>query len=224
MSISGVGDAASTTLVQPDDAVGSQELDRNDFMTLFITQLQYQDPSKPMDSNEMASQLAQFSNMEATTKMSDNMEKLLDFQVSQNNLQLLGLLDSQVQIAGNMMAVKDGTVTPTEFDIAGATDTVRLQVFDMADHLVWQEDKGGLAAGVYELDWDGKDLVGNTVADGPYYYKVKAYGATGQEVNVDYTTTGQVTGVKFDDGAAKITIDGYIDVGPDEIVKVQVRN
>jgi len=67
--------------------VGKSSLDRDDFMTLFITQMQHQDPLEPMDSTDMASQLAQFSNMEATMKMSDNLEKLLGYQVSQNNLQ-----------------------------------------------------------------------------------------------------------------------------------------
>jgi flagellar basal-body rod modification protein FlgD len=212
---------STSTLVQPKDATGSSSLDQGDFMTLFITQLQYQDPMKPMDNYEMASQLAQFSNMQATTKMSDDLEKLLDFQTSQNNMGLLTLLDNQVQVAGNMMAVKDGAVTPTEFDLTEATDTVTLQVYDMADHLVWQEDKGGLSAGAYELDWDGKNLAGNLVEDGAYYYKVKAYGATGQTVDVNYTTTGQVTGVSFADGAATLTVDGFIEVGPDEILKVQ---
>ncbi len=220
MSITGANNTA-TSLVQPAHAVGSKSLDQGDFMTLFITQLQYQDPMKPMDNYEMASQLAQFSNMQATTKMSNNMEKLLDFQTSQNNLQLLGMLDKQVQVAGNMMAVKKGAVTPTEFDLKDATDTCKIQVFDAADHLVWQEEKGGLAAGSYELDWDGKNLSGNSVADGAYHYKVKAFGSTGQTVDADYTTTGQVTGVSFANGTAKLTIDGFIEVGPDEILKVQ---
>ncbi len=219
MSISNVNNSPSS-LVQPKNAVGSKSLDQSDFMTLFIKQLQYQDPMKPMDNYEMASQLAQFSSMQATTKMSDNIEKLLNSQTSQNNLQLLGLLGNKVQVAGDMMAVKGGAVTPTEFNLSGATNTVKLQVFDAADHLVWQEDKGGLPAGPYELDWDGKNLAGSAVADGSYYYKVNAYGSTGQMVDVNYKTTGKVTGVNFTDGLAKLTIDGYIEVGPDEILKV----
>ena len=220
MSISNVNNSASS-LVQPKNAVGSKSLDQSDFMTLFIKQLQYQDPMKPMDNYQMASQLAQFSNMQATTKMSDNMEKLLASQTSQDNLQLLGMLGNKVQVAGDMMAVKDGAVTPTEFDLKDATDMVTLQVYDAADHLVWQEDKGGLPAGAYELDWDGKDRAGNTAADGAYHYEVKAYGSTGQTVDVDYTTTGTVTGVNFSDGAAKLAVDGYIEVTPDDILKVK---
>ncbi|MBU4033262.1 MAG: hypothetical protein KKG34_00565, partial [Proteobacteria bacterium] len=87
------------------NTVGKSTLDRNDFMTLFITQMQHQDPLEPMDSTDMASQLAQFSNMEATMKMSDNLEKLLGYQVSQNNLQLLTLIGKEVQAYGNTIGV-----------------------------------------------------------------------------------------------------------------------
>ena len=102
MTVTGISAATQTELPK---GVGSADLDRTDFMTLFITQMQYQDPMKPMDSYEMASQLAQFSNMEATMKMSDNMEELLAYQTSQNNLQLLTLLDKNVETQTNQVAV-----------------------------------------------------------------------------------------------------------------------
>lgn len=222
MSISATSDSSSTSIQQPANAVGSKSLNQDDFMKLFITQLQYQDPMKPMDNYEMASQLAQFSNMEATTKMSDNMEKLLNYQTSQNNLQLLSLLGNQVQTSGNQMSVKDGTTTPTEFDLANAADTVKVQVFNAAKQLVWQEDKGGLAAGAYELDWDGKDLAGNQVPDGAYSYEVQALDPTGQSVDVTYKTTGNVTGLNYAaDGTAKLAIDGYLEVTPSDILTVK---
>ncbi|NOX26479.1 MAG: flagellar hook assembly protein FlgD [Deltaproteobacteria bacterium] len=221
MSITGAGSTAASTLVQPKNAVGSKSLNQSDFMKLFITQMQYQDPLKPMDNYQMASQLAQFSNMQATTRMSENTKKLLDFQTSKNNLQLLGLLNNQVQINGSKMAVNDGKVTPTEFNLKDATNNVQVQVFNAAGSLVWQEDKGGLSAGAYQLDWGGKNLAGKAAPDGLYSYKVNAFDAAGQIVDVDYKTTGKVTGVNFAGGKAKITIDGHIEASPDEILTVQ---
>src|SRR3989338_10850788 len=112
--------------------VGKKTLDRNDFMTLFITQMQHQDPLEPMDSTDMASQLAQFSNMEATMKMSDNLEKLLGYQVSQNNLQLLTLIGQEVQGAGNTMGVVEGKVSTTQYTLADAADSCRIEIYDSA--------------------------------------------------------------------------------------------
>ncbi len=97
MAVTSATDVPTYTPPPDFPAVGKKDLDESDFMKLFITQLQYQDPSKPMDTNEMASQLAQFSSMQATMKMSDGMDNLLAYQKSQNNLQLLNLLNTDVQ-------------------------------------------------------------------------------------------------------------------------------
>ncbi len=219
MSISSVTD--STILAQPDNAVGNKELGRSDFMTLFITQLQYQDPMKPMDSYEMASQLAQFSNMEATMKMSGSMDKMLEYQTSQNNLQVLSLLDSEVQVEGNMMGVKSGEVSTNQFAISEQTESVAVEIYDSANRMVWQQDMGSLSADVYELAWDGNNSAGEEVADGAYRYVVKAYGFNGELVDVGYTSTGTVTGIQFKDGAAMLTLDDYIETSVGEILKVK---
>ncbi|HFQ80589.1 MAG TPA: flagellar hook assembly protein FlgD [Desulfobacterales bacterium] len=220
MSISGVANTTSSTLVQPKDAVGSKSLHESDFMKLFITQLQYQDPMKPMDNYQMASQLAQFSNMQATTKMSDNMKKLLDYQTSQNNLQLLSLLNTKVLVSGDKIGVKGGTPGLGDFTLSDASNTTTVQVYNNNDQLVWQEDRGGLAAGHYDLKWDGKDMFGKTVPDGAYYYKVKALDATGHVVDVDSKSSGLVTGVDFSGASPAITLDGHIQVGADDIQQV----
>ena len=50
----------------------SAEKQRMDFMKLLITQMQNQNPFEPMDNNEMAAQLAQFSQLELSEKMNNN--------------------------------------------------------------------------------------------------------------------------------------------------------
>lgn len=218
MSITGI---AQSTLVQPENAVGQKDLQKSDFMTLFITQLQYQDPMEPMDSYEMASQLAEFSNMEATMKMSDNMEKLLEYQTSQNNLQLLSLLDSEVQVSGNSIGVVDGKTTPTEFVLNDNAESVVVEIYDIGDHVVWQDDLGGQGPGAYKIDWDGLDMAGNQVSDGPYKYIVKAINVSGAALDVDYRTTGIVTGIDFEGGVVSMILDDYIEAGVSDIIKVK---
>ncbi len=211
----------STTLVQPANAVGKKDLNQTDFMTLFITQLQYQDPMKPMDSYEMASQLAQFSNMEATTKMSDNMQKLLDFQTSQNNLQALSLLGNSVQMTGDGIAVAGGTVSPTDFTMADAPATVQVTVSDASNTPVWSTNLPPKGAGAtYTVNWDGKNAAGTQVADGAYTYQVKAMSATGADLPVTYHSTGKVTGVNFASTGTTLTVDNANQVNLSDVIKV----
>jgi len=219
MDITGINQTA--TLVQPEDAVGKKELDRNDFMELFIAELQYQDPMDPMDNYEMASQMAQFSTMDATLKMNESMEKLLDYQTSQNNLQLLNLLGSEIQVEGNGMGVVGGEATSTEFILDQPAEAIKIEIFDEAGHLVWQEVSGGMGAGAYELEWDGLDFAGNPVPDGAYYYEVTALDGAGEKVDVQYRSTGKVTGVSFEDGGATLTMDEYIGAGVADVIKVR---
>ncbi|MFA6465155.1 MAG: flagellar hook capping FlgD N-terminal domain-containing protein, partial [Desulfurivibrionaceae bacterium] len=144
---------ASTTSTLPTQdtttlsTVGKSSLDRDDFMTLFITQMQHQDPLEPMDSTDMASQLAQFSNMEATMKMSDNLEKLLGYQVSQNNLQLLTLIGKEVQGTGNTMGVVDGKVATTQYTLADAAESCRIEIYDSAGRMADTIELGYVASG-----------------------------------------------------------------------------
>lgn len=221
MAISAVSGTASG-LVQPENAVGKKDLKKDDFMKLFITQLQYQDPMKPMDSYQMASQLAEFSNMEATTKMSDNMEALLNYQVSQNNLQLMTLLGNDAQVLGNGMSVVEGKVSPTDFvleDVPG--DVMHVTIYDASDHPVWQQDVAANGAGTYEVKWDGKKSNGEAIEDGLYHYQVEASSPTGDELKVVYRSTGKVTDISFDNGAATLTIDGQIKANISDVVKVK---
>jgi len=202
------------------EPVGKSSLDRADFMTLFITQLQYQDPMKPMDSYEMASQLAQFSTMEATMQMSDNMEKLLDYQVSQNNLQLLSLIGKNIETFGNEIGVTGGEVAKTSYVLEDASAFTMVYIYNSAGHLVRTYDMGYQDAGRQTLAWDGKDNSGQLVADGLYIYKVDALAADGAEIGVETRASGKVTGLEFESGRAAITVSGHAIKYVSDIIQV----
>jgi len=223
MAVSAATSTTTTTgLTQPENAVGKKDLKKDDFMKLFITQLQYQDPMKPMDSYQMASQLAQFSNMEATTKMSDNMEKLLNYQTSQNNLQLMSLLGNEAQVSGNGMGVVGGKASATDFVMKDVpSGTMHLTIYDASNLPVWRQDIASHGAGTYKIEWDGKDSLGKQVADGLYHYQVEASSPTGDALEVGYRSTGKVTDISYENGAATLTLDGQIQAGVGDVVKVK---
>ncbi|MEL3960524.1 flagellar hook assembly protein FlgD [Lysinibacillus endophyticus] len=65
---------------------GTNELGKDAFLQILITQLQNQDPTQPMDDKEFISQMAQFSSLEQMQNMTTAMEKLLE---SQQQTQLM---------------------------------------------------------------------------------------------------------------------------------------
>ena len=56
----------------------NEEMGQREFLLLFTTQLQNQNPLDPMDNEAFVAQLAQFSQLEATVSMSDSIESMVD--------------------------------------------------------------------------------------------------------------------------------------------------
>ena len=78
---------ASTNQPKISKTGDNSSLGKDAFLNILITQLQNQDPTKPMDDKEFISQMAQFSSLEQMQNMTTAMQNLL---VSQNETQLMG--------------------------------------------------------------------------------------------------------------------------------------
>lgn len=61
----------------PVSAIASASGIQMDYMKLLMTQLQNQDPLEPLSNNEMASQLAQFSQLQQLESMNSNFAEVL---------------------------------------------------------------------------------------------------------------------------------------------------
>ncbi len=79
-----------------------------DYMKLLITQLQNQNPLEPLDNNEMASQLTQFSQLQQLETMNQSFERILT-SVERNYGD--SLLDKEVSFA---VETETGTVDTQE--------------------------------------------------------------------------------------------------------------
>jgi flagellar basal-body rod modification protein FlgD len=90
MAIDSIGAIGNRETVAAQANVGLE-----DFLRLFLTQLNYQDPLEPVDNREFLAQLAQFSSVELANRSNENAEALLDV----NNLsQSIGLLGRAVNV------------------------------------------------------------------------------------------------------------------------------
>jgi flagellar basal-body rod modification protein FlgD len=74
-----------------------------DFMTLLVTELQNQNPLEPMDNQQMAAQLAQFTQLELSEKMNTNLETINET-IGGMNLGFQGaMLMAQVDYAKSLL-------------------------------------------------------------------------------------------------------------------------
>jgi flagellar basal-body rod modification protein FlgD len=65
-------------------------LDFQSLLRIILTQLTYQDPLKPMDNFQFVSQLAQFSQLQQSQSLNDQITSLLSAQAAQQATSLLG--------------------------------------------------------------------------------------------------------------------------------------
>lgn len=117
MAIDSIGGATGAAGQVAQQAVVNQE----DLFRILLTQLNYQDPLKPMDNAEFIAQLAQFTSLEQARQSNQNVEALLKMQAAD---QSIGLIGKTVEVA-TATAREVGEVTTIAFNEGSPQLTVR---------------------------------------------------------------------------------------------------
>ena len=192
---------------------GSQQtLGKDDFLQLLVTKLQYQDPLKPMEDENFIAQLAQFSTLEQMNNISEgiktsNQWDFLQMQ-SLNNVMASGLIGREVT-ADFSGVYLDATNQPRiSYTLDRDASAIRYEVRNEQGNLVATLDEENVEAGAGSIRWDGKDDLGNRMAEGYYTIKATATAADGSMFTPTLEITGVVSTVKYHDGAAYVLING----------------
>lgn len=196
------------------DKVQSQ---KNMFLNLLIKQLQYQDPMNPVENTEFASQLAQFSQLEAMTDMSSNILEMTQYQNSMNSMQAASFIGKQVSASGNTIAYSGGE-SSIDFNLEGNTSNVTVTIYNSQGTIVRTMNMKDVLEGDATCTWDGKDNGGDAVNPGTYYFSLNATDYSGAAVNSTTYANGTVTGIKFVNGTI------YLQVGDKQITLSQITS
>lgn len=118
MTIATIGNAGTaTTPTNPAANIGIQ-----DFLRILTTQLNNQDPLKPMDNTEFVAQLAQFTALQESQQTNDKLDSLLNIQSA---AQSVGLIGRTVTLSASG-STQSGSVTALDFSSGQAQLSVRL--------------------------------------------------------------------------------------------------
>lgn len=93
-----------------------------DFVRILVSQLNNQDPLKPMDNQEFMTQLAQFTALEQSRQLNQNLEALL---AVQSTTQSVGLIGRTVDVAADTGTVS-GSVIQLDFSTGEPRMSVRV--------------------------------------------------------------------------------------------------
>ncbi len=178
------------------DLQKNKMLDLKAFLTMFTTQLEHQDPLNPMQSYELAAQLAQFSTVEQLIKANTYLEEGAQYLSSINNMEAIGLTDKYVKGFTDLITVKNGTPQDLNFTMENK-GIVTIKIYDQSGKLIRSLDKGQLDKGSYSIGWDGLDNYGNKVPDGDYRVEIEVINEKGQKQVIYPDAEGKVTSLKF---------------------------
>jgi len=179
---------------------------------MLITELKNQDPTNPLQSTDLAAQLAQFSQVSELQTMNTNIQNStkanLVLTQSINNTMAATLIGKEVKVNSSSIAY-DGTTQPSVgVTLSGNAAVVKVQIKDSTGNVVRTIDAGPKLTGDSTITWDDKDDSGNQVQAGKYTFSVTATDSAGNAVSSTSYALGVVQGVKYGSSGTVLIVNG----------------
>ena len=173
-------------------------LGKDDFLKLFVSQIQNQDPLDPKDGAEMASQLAQFNSLEQMLNMNQGLEQLASQIKKGHKLSLVEAIGKGIRVSdGRVLLTKNG---PSEAKVVVNDGVIRshMKVKDDNGNLVTERDLGSLPPGEHQLPWDGKTTENLKASPGIYHVSIEGEGKNGHMTKLTVVSQVKIKGINMD--------------------------
>lgn len=192
--------SSTTKTTDTSSALSSLSQNYTSFLKMLTTQLQNQDPTKPMDANEMTNQLVQYANVEQNISTNTKLDKLITLQQQGTSSTNLAYLGRTIIYKGDEFSYTDTTKSATlSYELESSAKKVRVDILDSKDRIIRSMDGETSAGTKHIVTWDGKDASGNTVQAGTYRINIAP---TAQQADTTIKATtytfGTVSGVQYD--------------------------
>ena len=195
------------------------KLGKNEFLKLLVTQLRYQDPMNPLQGEQMAAQLAQFSSLEQLVNIGD----ALKTQQTGNDALVLAVTNSTAMntIGKEVTAVSDQVLLPADGSAKVSCTTAgagkgTLTITDAAGKVLGSRDLGYIEGGAHTFDVGS---AGAGLAEGGYRYYIDVKNTDGKAVQVETYATARIDGITYGQDGALLTA-GPLRIAPGSIIKI----
>lgn len=219
----------ATTVAQDKSALG-----KDDFMKLLLVQLQYQDPTEPMDSEKILTQTSQLAALEASDNTKTALQELTAKLGSTDQFATISAIGKMADLGSDGITYEQGTDSVFEVYFPSANMNGKVEIVDTDGNVVGRVydilDEEGEVTGklndgdaripdVYKFAWDGTDINGRPAKDGIYH--VQASYTNPNTSTTEYTKLGTypIQSIRFEDGEALAKV-GSSYVPLDQILEV----
>ena len=216
-TMNGTGSASSSS--SSSSATSGTDL-QNTFLQLLIAQMKNQDPTNPMDSSQMTSQLAQINTVTGIAQLNTSLSSLATQLTTNQQTQAASLISATVLAPGDGFSVASGKATGFGVTLANDATDVQVTVKNSAGQIVNTIDLGKQSAGTIPIGWTPVDTAGNALPDGNY--TITASGTTANGTTSPATlSAATVQGViKQPDGTPGLVLSNGKTVGLTSIAAI----
>jgi len=188
----------------------SETADR--FLKLLVAQMKNQDPLSPMDNAQMTSQMAQINTVSGLDKVNTSIQSMSAQFLQMQAMQSASLVGKDVLVSGNALALEQGKAQAA-FDLAGAADSVKVEVLNGAGRVVDTVDLGAESSGRHAFTWNAPDAL----KDGSGYTFRIAAASGAKAVTATPLTRDQVQSVSSSGGALTLQLAGGASVAYSDV-------
>ncbi|SEK50140.1 flagellar basal-body rod modification protein FlgD [Colwellia chukchiensis] len=147
-------------------------LTQEDFFALLTTELSHQDPTKPVENNEMISQMTAFSTTDGVTKLNDQFTNFAAAMSSSQALQASSLVGRSVLVEDNVFGMEAGQEVKGKLVTDKPASNVNIYVENVAGEIIQTVPVGSVKAGEFTFNWDGQNANGEPAPAGAYRFRV----------------------------------------------------
>ncbi|PHM70246.1 flagellar hook assembly protein FlgD [Xenorhabdus stockiae] len=152
---------------------------KDNFLNLLVAQLKNQDPTNPMQNNELTTQLAQISTVEGIEKLNKSLGAVVSQMEGNQAMQTTQLIGRKVMIPGDKILTgpsedKGISVSTFGFELARPAEHVKVTIRNKSGVVVREIESKSVQNGIHKVNWDGKDADGKEVENSAYSFTVSA--------------------------------------------------
>ena len=183
-------------------AISDTAASQDRFLKLLVAQLNNQDPMNPMDNAQMTSQMAQINTVTGIQQVNETLKSMATQFSSLQVLQGTSMVGHGVLVESNIMPRVNG-VSSGAVDLAGPSDTVKIDILSSGGQVLDSFNLGALGAGRHPFSWDASSYQGT----GEPSYRVTATQG-GKAVTTTSLARDTVVSVGSENGAMTVQLLG----------------
>ena len=181
------------------DPSEQQKLEQEDFFKLLTEQLNMQDPTKPVDNDQMISQMTSFSMAEGISQLSSQFTQFTQNMSSNQALQASTMVGRDVLVPSNNTFVESGGTATGAIALEQSGYGTKVTIKDKVGQVVDVIDLGDMSQGLHDFSWDGTNSAGEPVPEGVYSMTAQST-MGGERVEVPLQMRAKVQSVSMGNG------------------------